>query len=651
MKNIVLNRLIIDKWKGLILDVEFAPTKTYIRGENGIGKTTLHKAFCWLLTGYCDAENNKNHELFDNRLPITSSTSAKVTAHITINGVSYEISKTAKPKFNRKGERDSSDSYSIELDGVQISATDFASWCDTMFGNASMIPYMLMGEMFINLTLEDRQKARKILEQIVGDVPAAEMLGDYSTIKEDLDRWGADMLKDRYQKMLRDAESDREKLSAIIEEKHRVIENLSHYDFISLQKTFNEISKEITEIDDRITGFARTNSVNEKRDELVRKLKDIVLIKTKIEQHLTADKQRKVIELQLRIDRKNGLNKEVDNERVKIDADKKKLSDAIKLSEDRILALNEEIETLRKDLSNAKSLVFSGDKCSYCGQELPLDLLETAKEEFNTKKQERIDSIVKLGKIAAENKKNEEKRISENKEILSSISAMEFNYEDVEDDIAALEKVKSEPIDLKTNQEYALALVEEERLRVELDKAYSTTTDSVTELTNRKNELMNILKDTTTDLAYKDMLSTEKHLLSIIDNKFKSISNDIVSILGKIEKVKEYRQERATMFADVINSRLADCSFEMFSENKNGELKPDCVVVNKCGVKYATLNNSARLKICIAMQRLFCSHFGVNMPIFVDECSIFSKGNLPQYDCQMVYLFASDDKNLSITVE
>ena len=86
----------------------------------------------------------------------------------------------------------------------------------------------------------------------------------------------------------------------------------------------------------------------------------------------------------------------------------------------------------------------------------------------------------------------------------------------------------------------------------------------------------------------------------------------------------------------------------MYSRQKDGELKPDCIIVNNDGVKYSTMNNSARIKICLSLQRMFCKHYDMNMPIFIDEASVFDSKNLPKFDAQTVLLFASDDKTLKV---
>ena len=99
--------------------MRFNGTSNEIKGANGVGKSSLQNAWNWLLTGYCEPNQPKNHELFDNKAEITNETPiASVKAVIAIGDLEYTLEKTAQAKFTRKrgsGEyvKDTSDLYNI----------------------------------------------------------------------------------------------------------------------------------------------------------------------------------------------------------------------------------------------------------------------------------------------------------------------------------------------------------------------------------------------------------------------------------------------------------------------------------------------------------------------------------------------------------
>jgi hypothetical protein len=159
---------------------------------------------------------------------------------------------------------------------------------------------------------------------------------------------------------------------------------------------------------------------------------------------------------------------------------------------------------------------------------------------------------------------------------------------------------------------------------------------------------MKELKGLNREYGMKTYYETISNYIKDLCSEKREVGCRIAELEGLIDKVREYEEEKANIVSDKINKRLSDCKIVMYSRQKDGELKPDCVIVDSNGVKYATLNNSARIKICLNLQRLFCEHFDTNMPMFVDESSVFDSYNLPRFNTQMFYLLASDDKTLKI---
>ena len=86
----------------------------------------------------------------------------------------------------------------------------------------------------------------------------------------------------------------------------------------------------------------------------------------------------------------------------------------------------------------------------------------------------------------------------------------------------------------------------------------------------------------------------------------------------------------------------------MYSVQKDGSLKPDCVIVDNDNVKYATLNYSNRIKTNIELQQLFCNFYGIELPCWIDEYSVFSSNNVPVTIGQQILLCASDDNYLVV---
>ena len=102
MKTIKLKRLEINDFRAKSITIDFKES-TSISGENGVGKSTIMKAWNWLLSGYTDSYSPMNSALFDDSKELTPDTpTARVKAVVDIDGMEYTIERTATAKFTRK---------------------------------------------------------------------------------------------------------------------------------------------------------------------------------------------------------------------------------------------------------------------------------------------------------------------------------------------------------------------------------------------------------------------------------------------------------------------------------------------------------------------------------------------------------------------
>lgn len=153
-------------------------------------------------------------------------------------------------------------------------------------------------------------------------------------------------------------------------------------------------------------------------------------------------------------------------------------------------------------------------------------------------------------------------------------------------------------------------------------------------------------------IAYKSEEDRNKttERISEIDKEIRDTGKKIVECELKEMEAQEYMQEAAEMLSESVNSKIEGFRVQMFETLKNGENKPSCTLTDAEGIKYSTLNFSARIRADIAFSRMFCKMLGVNLPCFVDECSVFDSASRPDIKgTQMVYMQCSDEERLTIT--
>ena len=650
MKEIIIKELRISNFKGQ--NRVFYPNKdkTFVKGANGIGKTTLYKAFCWLLTSYTDASNGRNHELYDSRLELTPNTpQAIVVAILSIDGVDYKIERRAKAKFTRKRGsdewvKDSSDGYTLLIDDIEVSATNFNEWIENTICQSEIIPYMLMGERFANLTIDDKKAARKLLEQIADVVSLSDMKGDYSNIVNDLKKYSIEHVSERYKTQLKPLTQRLVALDAIIGEKQTELASFNEPRFKELKQLIDEKNLELSEVNNSIANYESSlEPIASKREELIKEIhsKSVLLGDLRIEYNSERDKALREIERKIKdvdynnesIRRQNEQNKnEYDYICTTLESELKSLQ-----------WLKERREILLDRRSEAKARIFNHSVCAYCGQELPFDDIEREREKFNRQKQEDLDSIIAEGKAVKERIElvtNNVKHLTEKKECGFAVVPLESKDELLEQ----YDAVKATYLPFENT-------IECQKLSQEIDdikKQALELTPKPTNLTEKQKALIKELEELNQQygqIAMKD--SIERNIEALVNEK-RNLASEIVRLECCICELNKYEEERANIISDNINNKLKDCKIVMYSRQKDGSLKPDCVIVNNDGVKYATLNNSARIATCLSIQRMFCEHFGVNLPIFVDECSIFDSNHTPKFDAQMIYLLASNDNTLIV---
>ena len=650
MKEFKIKKLVLKDFKGQNRTFEPNAHKTFVKGANGVGKTTLYKAFCWLLTSYTDALNTKNHELFDSRLELTHGTpEARVSAVIELDGEEYTIERVAKAKFSRKRgssewTKDSSDSYSLYIDNIETSASDFSSWIERNIGSVDLLPYMLIGERFANLVIDDKKAARKILEQITGEITIDMMRGDYTMIKKDLQKYPIEQLLERYKAQLKPLNQRNNVIDALIETKESELHSFDDIDFNDLETRINEKTKEIARVDECIADTSKAlEPLVCEREKLIKEIHatTVELGDKRIawESKLSSE----LSDIKRRIDYVDANNKEIAKKN-KIARDEYDLLCAtLYCKKKQLQALNDKREELLKRRDEVKARIFNMEVCAYCGHILSEYDKDKERKLFNERKEADLQVIVNEGKLVKEQIEILNKKISNLAEhVNEGFNEMPLENKDelmAEYNFLLEQKTPFEKTDVYKTLDLEINYLKSKLSEIKVDKD---------EFQIEKSKLMSELQELNREYGKKAVKDGFEREIDLLKLEKRNLGSEIVRIEGCIATIKEYEEERAKIISDKINEKLDDCKIVMYSRQKDGTLKPDCVIESMDSVKYATLNNSARIRICLSLQRMFCKHFEVNLPIFVDEAAVFDSEHLPIFDAQSVYLFASDDKVLIV---
>ena len=650
-KKITIKEIALSNWRSINQKVSFGDVTT-ISGCNGVGKSSMMKAFYWLLTSYPHPNEMSNFNLFDCRLPLTPDTpKACVRAVIDIDGVEYTLERKAEAKFVKKRgsceyEKASSDSYELFIDDIETSATNFKVWVEDNICPMDMLKYCLDGGFFVNLVDEDMRKSRKVLEAIIGEINDEDMKGDYSILSSDLKKYTVEQIEERSKNEMRPWKARMSEIPAIIESKMDTLSEYSRIDFDSILNEIDAKRKEIDDIDNRILGNGEAiKPILGKRDSILNIINTKVLLYNDSKALYNTKENAEINALKAKIDDIKKMNATIASTNNSNHNKKLELERRIEKYEAEIARLEARRESLLAEKDAIKARVFASESCAYCGQELPMDMQEKAKERFNASKARDLEDIVTRGRNNNAEIERMKNSVADAKMELASIPpfASVVDTTPYEVDLA---NMQTSFVPYENTEESARLIQEIEDLKATLPEIPSNDNSA---LTSAKRVLMNALDELNRRYGLKSKADEIRDEIASLKEELRSVGATIARLEGKIDKCKEYMQEKADIISYRINGKLRECKIDMWSAQKDGTLIPDVVLRGKNGVKFGSLNFAHQIRAKIEICRLFASHFGVTLPIWVDEARVFDSATTPTHDTQMVFLYADD--NPSLTVE
>lgn len=653
MKEIKLQKIQLSNFKSLNIEVEFNDGATRISGKNGIGKTSIASAFYWLLSSYTSPFVPKNFALFDDRVELTHETPlAKVKAWLKVGEYEYTIEKTAEAKFTRsKGSNEwvkaSSDTYTVYIDEIETSATHYNEWIEANICPVAMLPYLLSGEFFTALIDDNKNKAREILSSLVGEVKDEDFKGDYSSIKELMERYSASDIVEMSKKKKKPLEDRQNVIPLEIDRKEARLSELRAMDFTATENEIARVKAEIDAIDGLLLGNAdAVKPILEHNREIENKVanKRLSLVNGRLA--YKEEQNARTSEIKAKIAEIKRYNESVDKNNSTIIRDFEEKKENKEALSKRYDALNDYLDTLRNKKNEIKERVFTEDHCPYCGAELDPMELEAKKIAFNEAKERELKAIIEEGKSRKEELVKLQDKISDlEKEIEKGYTLIE--KKDLTPYEEALAKIEASFVPYEETDEFKQINAEIDALMSEMKEIPSNDNEA---LTSKKKALIDELSELSKKLGLKDEIGKVEKDIEELRSELRNVANAIAELEKLIFTAKAWEDERNNIVSYRINHELEASKIEMFSTQKNGETVSDCVVLNKQGVRMSSTNFSDRILIAIDMQMLFMRKMGVRLPIWVDESAVFSSNNLPHKDgYQMIYMLPSDSPYLEVS--
>lgn len=645
MKQLKIKKISIENFAGLKNQVfEFNGNDARVYGANGTGKTTTATALQWLLfdKGLDGSTKSFNPVPLDENNKEEYELIPTVEVELDDNGKTLKIRKESHPKYttnkttNRK-EYSRSRTKKQYINDESLKVKDFQSRISELVSE-DVFKLITNPAAFNQLHWKEQ---RTILFEIADDIDTETIIKtnkDFEAIPQIL----GDHDIETKQKILKDKISQIEKdikdIPIRINQTESNKQEVPKYD----EERYEEVKQEIERL-----GKERRDVQNGKAEiDLRNQLADKQAELKRLEDNHEANNENRITSLNNEFNVEEGtvsnLKTQIKNNKQQIDYENNRRKT--------LLDKHKEIQSQIEEVKNRQFEYKDDGVCSCCGQPLPTDQVEQAKEkalkQFNKNKSQEIEEL----------NNSKERVVNDGKQIKPTIEKLEsqnnslqirVNEADEKSQriLNKINQLKASSISVTQTEEYKSVLNDINEINNKRKDIKATINDQlvnidnqITELTQEKVEFENV----------KAIESSNKHL----DDAIRELRMQEDNLLDEKEEyvhqnqvLKAFITTRVKMLTENVNNKFNIAQFKLFNQLVNGELEETCVTTVD-GVEYSGgLNNAARINVGLDIINTLSQHYKITAPIFIDNAESITD-IIPTEAQQIQLIVSGQDKNL-----
>lgn len=606
-------------FRGQAKEIILSGKQSIITGRNGSGKSTTINAFVWLLTGF-DIQNRINFNLFDTN-SAEERKRCSVIAVFDIDGDELKLTRKGEQVWSKNRDNGemyrNGDTYEFYVNDLEVSATKYKQTIEETFGKIDKIKMMIIPNMYKMLDTKD---LRNQFSDIVGEIKESDFRGDYSEVIGLIHEDGIAGAKKTFTTRISEIEKSKNKVNAKIK---------------VLQEGLPDLSG-IQEIEDKIKALDTERSEIESKLKFVSGSSEALLAKRKEQEDAISAKRDEMYNAKADYERKqkDGLRERKDavsdakRNNSTVTSRRKDIAKQIADYKERIKASESRVEYLLKQYAIVRSRMF--DKiCPECGGEYSGTKLAEVLQRFTAKKEAEIATIVDEGQ-------SERQRIEETK---SKIVSLQNEHDSITNiNVETLEKAVYEY--KKTMLPFDASAYEKQIAEMEANKVIIPVNEEVITLQTRLGDITSEIIALNKDLSNRNVYERDMKNIKQSEREREQLEKDMATNMRMKALVEEYQREYAEIIKDRANLKFDRVVVEMVQPNKSGGLDDVCNLKLN-GVSNS--NNSAGemvigCEVCEAFQR----HYGISMPLFIDNAESVNEVNIPKHDGQVILLVVSD---------
>ena len=586
-----------------------------IRGDNATGKTTVFDSVCWLLFGK-DSLDRADFEIktLDRGEPVHK-VNHEVTGTFTLDeGGTVELKRVYREKYSSpRGGEVTMTGHTTDyfVDGVPKKEKEYKEIVNSLVDEN--IFKLITNPLYFNETYS-WQNRRKLLLEMCGDISDEDVIAEYSELKALTDILSGHSVDDHRKVVAAKKTAINKELDMI---PVRIDEALRGKPTIDTPRDvlIQEISLATTTLETLEADKAllvNGHAVVDTRAELRDVQRRLMARESELQMEYKKQSALKSNEYDMVVSELNNLSSKVESTKHRLDTSNKDIQ--------RIESVIDELMHQRQQVNEDAFVMDIDEACPTCGQKLPAEQIQDAREKaetkFNLRKSKQLEELnqsIELKQQDIENIKKRDAGLEPVETLEALIKAKELVKQTITDEIGRL----TAPV-LDDDSIYADLKAEEFMLQMKLDESNI----------DHSEEIADIDKRIATTKEHRFNLETELNKYEEakrIDTRVAELESQQAELAAEKSKLDEasylmdeFVKAKVNMLEDVINSRCKLARFKMFNVMLNGNVEECCETTYK-GVPYRSMNNAARINVGLDIINALTSYFKVNAPVFIDN--------------------------------
>ena len=644
MTEIKIKRLSLENFKcHSNLTLTFNGGNASIYGDNASGKTSIYDALTWLLFGKDSAGNGeKNIEIkpldvngeVKDHLAVTA-----VEAVLDVNGEEVTLRRTYKEVWaTKRGSSEASyegNTSEYYIDGVPCKKNGFQDRVRELVDEETFRMLTSVSYFASQISWQDR---RATLFDVAGVMDDKQILQTTDQFVPLVDSMGKLSLDDYKKKLLSEKKrfvGAKSEIPARISECQKTASDLASVDFAGARAKLDELNIQKDSLSAQLIAIEHDSAQDAKRMEI-----------REVQMEMSAlDHENKVY-------RAGQKTVTVDTARLRSDLSilsrrMSRTDQAMTHEREYIASIDNKIARSRDQWSSVYLETFTGGTCTSCGQALPADKLQKAKDTFESRKKKRLDEIAESANSFKEEKAQAEDRV---KRYEADIQQMEADIADLQQKISAAEANVVVVTDMEGYTERRTEINSRlYTLTQELEGMVGNTMGAKMELNQKIADVNREIKACMDTISKESVLEYTRKRIDQLRDEAKNAAEALEAIEKMLFLIDEYSRYKTRFVEDSINGLFRIARFRLFREQANGGVEDRCDVVHD-GVPYISVNNGMKINLGIDIINTLSIAYGVRVPLFVDNAE--SVTNLEHSGSQIIRLVVSkEDKELRVDYE